>query len=450
MLLRHFLQENPVTRNCLVYYLLLWFTTSVVVTNSQGFSYNPPPLISFPIQIFVVIFISKILPLIVSGPLQILQTFTAVFLTIPTVALTFSNASNIEFRYRIMGLILVLLNQVLICFFQGNKIWLFVENRKLSLSIRSIAFFLSGIVFVVFIVTLASGVLDLSFVTLGEIYTKRSELKMILSEPDLRFLGYLLGWLGGITVPIIFYFGIKIRNWLILAISLLFFLGSYVLTAQKWIIASGALILILHLISSSARGSVILTKSIFQAFNWLIVALISLQSIFPKYSIADLGVRRSLLDPSIMLQYYVKFAGNYPPQWWADSKISRYFLKEDPIPVSTIIGERYFNVPSTFFYPKGGSTNATGGTIADAIAQGGVIGFFFISLLLIGVFYVLQILSSGRDRSITFVLCGFILEMLVEGTFHTLLLSRGLILIFVVFLLLPKVTNLEAKSKQTG
>jgi hypothetical protein len=334
-------------------------------------------------------------------------------------------------------------------FFHGKENFIFVENRRISLPISSMAYLLSFVVIALFIYSLISGVFDFSFVTFNEIYTKRSELKVKLDDTELRFLGYLVGWLGGLSIPIIFYLGIKSRNWLILTMSLFFFLGSYLLTAQKWIIASCLLILILHLISLTAKRDIIHTKNLFVGFNWLIFVLISLQSLLPTSRLVDLGVRRALLDPSIMLQYYVKFSGDYPPQWWSDSNVSRILFDSDPIPVSQIIGERYFNVPSSFIYPKGEFPNATAGAIADSIAQGGIVGLFIVSLALIGVFYVLHTLSIGRNRSIVFVLSGLMVEMLVEGTFHTLLLSRGLILIFFVFLLLPTTNNPNAKTART-
>lgn len=417
---------------------MLWFTIFEVTSVSQGFAYNPPPLISIPLQILIVLFISKLLPLVVSGPLQVLQTFTAVFLTIPTVVLAFTNALNIEFRFRFLGLIYVLLNQVLVSFFHGEREWLFAKNRKLRMSLPNIGWLLSCLVVALFAFSLTSGVLDLNFVTFNEIYGKRSDLKVMLGDSDMWFLAYSLGWLGGICVPIVFYIGIKSRNWLMIILSLFFFLGSYLLTAQKWIIASCALILFLHLISLFAKENLVPTSNVFVGFNWLILILIFLQSFFSRIPLVDLGIRRALLDPSIMLQYYVKFAGNYPPQWWSDSNLVRSVFNTDPMPVSQIIGERYFEIPTSFIFPKGESPNATGGAIADSIAQGGIIGLLIISLTLICVFYGLHFLSIGRDRSIVFVMSALFVEMLVEGTFHTLLLSRGLILIFVVFLLLPK------------
>jgi hypothetical protein len=192
------------------------------------------------------------------------------------------------------------------------------------------------------------------------------------------------------------------------------------------------------LISRFSEQDGVLSSHVLIGFNSLIIGLISIQSLFPKSPMVDLGVRRSLLDPSIMFQYYMKFVGNYPPQLWSDSNISRFFLNNDPTPVSRIIGDRFFNIPSLHIYPRTGSSNATSGSIADSLAQGGIVGFFLISLSIIGVFYILHILSVGRDFGIVFVLSGLVVEMLVEGTLHTLLLSRGLIFVFILFFFLPK------------
>ncbi len=437
-LLGKYIWASPMRRNCVVYWALLWFSVSQVVTNSQGFNYNPPKLISIPIQLLIVLFVSKLLPLRILGPLQALQIFTAIFLTIPTTVLAFTNSTNIEDHYRYFGLIVVLLNQTLVSLFNGKADYAFVENRRLTFSISVIAYFFISIVLAAFIVALLSGILDLKFVSFSEIYSKRAALAESLKNPELTYVRYALGWAGGVFIPIIFYFGIKLRNWLIATLSIFLFLGGYLFTSQKWIIASCFLILLLHLISRFSDQYFVTTSHVLLGFNSLIIVLISLQSILPKLPLVDLGVRRSLLDPSIMLQYYVKFLGFYPPQLWSDSNISRHFFNDDPAPVSRIIADRFFNTPSLSIYPRTASSNATAGSIADSLAQGGIIGFFLISLSIIGVFYILHILSIGRNPSIVFVLSGLIVEMLVEGTLHTLLLSRGLIFVLILFLLLPK------------
>jgi hypothetical protein len=152
-----------------------------------------------------------------------------------------------------------------------------------------------------------------------------------------------------------------------------------------------------------------------------------------------MGIRRTLLDPSIMLQYYVKFSYLDSLRWWSDTNIGRYLSNSDSVPASNAIGERYFNQPEIHIYPVRASANAASSSLADSIAQGGPLGMIFYSLVIIAFFYLLHILSVGRDLSIVFVLSGLVATMLFEGTLHTLLLSRGLIVVVLVFLLLPRV-----------
>jgi hypothetical protein len=197
------------------------------------------------------------------------------------------------------------------------------------------------------------------------------------------------------------------------------------------------LVVFFKLIDRFNVSKIISTANVFRGFNSMIILLIALQTFVQRFPWMDMGVRRALLDPSIMLQYYVKFSCNYPLQWWADSNFSRIFSHADPISVPRIIGDRYFNIPSRFIFPRRGSSNATAGSLADSIAQGGIIGLLFTTLGVLGFFYLLNVLAVGRNRSIVFILSGLAVEMLVEGTLHTSLLSRGLIIIPIVFFLLP-------------
>lgn len=446
LLVSDFLRRESGRRNTLIYWFLLSFVITEVVTSSQGFNFSPPPLISIPIQVLLVIFIAELLPKVVLGPIQVLQIMTALLLTIPTIILTFTNSTNIELRFRLFSLIIVLTNQVMISFFDGSKGWHRIERRNLAISEKNIAYLLMSITIFCMVIALYSGVLNLNFVSFSDIYIRRSELMTAIGNSDLKFLAYVLGWLGGAIIPITFYFGIRTRSVFIILSSIILIACSYVLTAQKWILASLLLILVLHLITRMGNRTQIFTKDVFIGFNYLITILIFAQAILPKLPVLDLGVRRAILDPSIMLQYYTKFTDYYPLQWWSDSNFSRFFSNSDPTPVSKIIGDRFFNLPSRYIYPSGTSSNATAGSIADSIAQGGVLGLLVISLILVGVFYILHILSIGRNLAIVFVLSGLFVEMLVEGTFHTLLLSRGAILIFLVFLLLPRLQDAPTYS----
>jgi hypothetical protein len=412
-----------------------------VQQRSQGFQYTPLPLFSIPIQVIVILFISNLLPRSISGPMQVLQTLTALFLSIPTVILSFTNAPNIEFEYRVLCLLYVLLNQILIGFFAVNRGSEIASNRKFTLPLNLIAYLLIFVVLICFFLIVQSEVINTNLVTFDLLYSRRYEMAETLKNPELAYLSYVLGWAGGISVPLIFYFGIKARSKVIVVISMCFGFFGYIVTSQKWILASFFLVVLLHLISRVDNLRFINTNKVVRGFNFLICLVLSIQAIIYKFPWVDLGIRRSLLDPSIMLQYYVKFSSNNPPRWWSDSIFFRFFSDTDPIPVSKAIGARFFNQPAIHIFPVNDSANATAGSLADSIVQGGLFGMFAYSLAIVAFFYLLHLLAFRRDISIVFVLCGLVTAMLMEGTLHTLLLSRGLVIILLVFFLLPNVRN---------
>ena len=442
-----YVQEDPIRRSCIVYWLLLWFTISEVQQASQGFKYTPFPLYSIPIQVIIVLFVSNLLPRSITGPIQVLQTFTALFLSIPTVVLTFTNSYNVEFKYRVLCLLYVLLNQILIGFFSANKSRGIISNRKFTLPLTHIAYLLIFVVFICVLLIIQSGIINVNLVSFDQLYSKRYELTNTLKNSELNYLNYALGWAGGILVPMIFYFGIKARYKAIVVFSICLILFGYIVTAQKWILASFFLVVLLHIISTLDDSKFINTNIVVRSFNYMICLILSLQAIINKFSWVDLGIRRPLLDPSIMLQYYVKFSSDNPPQWWSDSIFFRFFSDTDPIPVSKAIGERFFNQPEIHIFPVNVSANATAGSLADSIVQGGLLGMLAYSLATIGFFYLLQLLALRREFSIVFVLSGLVAAMLVEGTLHTLLLSRGLVIILLVFFLLPNVSNPHSQSE---
>ncbi len=431
--------RDCVRKNLLAYWLLLWFVVSTIVPSAQGFKYNPPPLISIPVQVLIVLFISNLLPRTISSPIHVLQVFSAIFLSIPTVIVSFSNWTAIEWRYLALALLYVLLNQVLVALFSGKKNLPIVNMRRIQISLMSIAYFLITITLVCFALILNSRVISIDFVGFDEIYPQRSELMAALVNSDSNYLGYTLGWVGGILLPIVFYIAIKERNRVIGALSVVLCFCSYVVTAQKWIIASFILIIFLHSISKVDASSLISVGKVLQGFNFLILSLIALQAVFYKIRFVDLGVRRAMLDPSIVLTYYVKFSSENPLRWWSETSPGRFLTSSDAVPVSNAIGERYFNQPELQIYPIGPAANLASSSFADSIAQGGVLGLLIYSLIIIGFFYLLQAFAVGRDLSFVFVLSGLVATMIFEGAFHTLLLSRGLIVVFFIFIFLPKV-----------
>ena len=74
-------------------WLLLKFTEAFGAVTAPGLVYSPSKylLFSFAIEILALALLTKLLPREVKGPLDILQTFSAIFLTIPLISITFTN-----------------------------------------------------------------------------------------------------------------------------------------------------------------------------------------------------------------------------------------------------------------------------------------------------------------------------------------------------------------------
>lgn len=162
-----------------------------------------------------------------------------------------------------------------------------------------------------------------------------------------------------------------------------------------------------------------------------------MQTLFLKFRIIDLAIRRSLLDPAIMMQHYVQFTREYPLKFWSDSKIGQFLMTEDVVPASRIIGDRYFNVPRRFIFPQELHANATSGAVADSISQAGFLGLLVTTLLLFLFFLLLEILSKDKSAVLVLCICALTVQMLIEGTLHTLMLTRGLILVPLILYFLP-------------
>jgi hypothetical protein len=255
------------------------------------------------------------------------------------------------------------------------------------------------------------------------------------------FIGYSIGWLGGILTSLLFLFAFFDKRWVSVAISLLVALGVYMGAYQKWILGTIPFLLLMLAIARSHQDGKLQTVRVFKAFALLVFLSHVIKSIFRLQIAVDLPIRRAILDPAVMFQYYVQFAQEYDYQFWSDSKISRFFNPGPEQTVAQIIGERYFNLPNYFFLERPPAMNATSGLLADGIAQAGLVGLLVSSCLMFILFWLLSLLSKGRDFTIVFAITGLTFIILMEGVLHTNLLSRGLILVPIVMFFLPRVRS---------
>jgi hypothetical protein len=73
--------------------------------------------------------------------------------------------------------------------------------------------------------------------------------------------------------------------------------------------------------------------------------------------------------------------------------------------------------------------NATGGAVADSIAQAGILGLTITSCLLFFFFLFLGKLCAKIDTWLMFSISALTTYIICEGTFHTSIFSRGLVIV---------------------
>ena len=359
-------------------------------------------------------------------------------LTIPTIVIAFTNPNFVSNW--------ISLYAVIVCFSFHLFFQLFftlLKNQKsriipqAGMSLPRLQLLVLVILILVVSLILLYGDFNSSFSNFSNLYANREIFVQSSKFDNSLFLGYAIGSLGWILVPVLCLLGIFTRNFLHIAISL--FAAAYVfsLTSQKWIFASIFLVICLTTLAIKNKSHQIPGGSFVNFFNGLITTTLLISPINSVFPLVDLVVRRAILDPAITLQFYVKYSFDFPFRFWRDTLVFRIFSGEGGAPASEIIGDRYFSIPEKMFFSKKLPGNATAGAIQDSLAQAGFAGLLLTTFLLFLFFRMLDIFSSGKNSKIVFVVSAMISPLLIEGTLHTLLLSRGLILIPFFFLLLP-------------
>jgi hypothetical protein len=424
--------RKGLTRSILFYSFSLYFVVTYVQQDSQGYYFVPAPIYLILIQFAQVLILVKLLPSRICRPVDVFQIFTAIFLTIPTLITSFTNSERVGHFESFGSSFAVLFNQLIL--FSLGKIFSKTPSERKNVFNKSridlVLVFLmllsaSIVIYVLSTIQIAS------FFGFEEVYDRRVEFMNIVSKPGGSILGYGIGILGGTLVPLILIWGLFRKSYPLIVYASLLGILVYLGAAQKWVIGTSILVLILFRIYRESSSQVLSSYSVFNTFSILVWILILLDPLFRSFRLVDLGVRRLLLDPSITLQYYVAYSKDYTLRYWQDLTPVQWLLNKSPssdLP-ATIIGERYFYVPDKFFLPGSSTMNATGGAVADSIAQAGILGLTITSCLLFFFFLFLGKLCAKIDTWLMFSISALTTYIICEGTFHTSIFSRGLVIV---------------------
>jgi len=433
--------SDPLLRSFSAYCIALTVFVSNITTSSPGYSFLPGVSWTFLIEITILFCIYKLIPKTCETTLQVLQVIVALFLTIPSSILVFHNQYFQDLKLQISVVISLLIVQYLLHFLTEQIPRKKYLINRVGLSLENLARLFVLLVFVVVVLILMSKGLEFRIVNFTDIYVYREKMRVALQEIRSMPLNYAMGFLTGLIPGILMGFYLLLRKKYLLILSVLTALLAYISSFQKGVIASLFLVVLFFLISRGNSEEFVPSRKIFNFFNGIIILSFPITIFAPSLNAADLMVRRPLLDPSIMYQYYLRFSTEFPSLKWSDISIPGFETRQSVSSAGEIIGDRYFYSPS-IPYPKSlPRMNATSGAWADSLAQFGIFGLILTTILVFAFFYTLQLFSEGRDIKFAFILTGLSATLLMEGTLHTSMLSRGLILVPILMLLLENRTS---------
>ncbi len=426
---------NPVRRAIIFYFISIQFFIIFVQTSFTGFNGTPQKIYWIPVQIASCVLVSKLSPTKVTNPIELLLVFNVIFLTVPVIATSFSNEIYGVGRVEVLSVFLVLLNQlILFCLYSilNNRVFHFRLILVNPVRIIQILQYLTLILFIFVGYKLGFNLHPSSF---DDLYENREGLQENLLSIDSALLNYSSGWINGLLIPITLSMALFLKKYLSFAISCVFAILIYSQSFNKYVLAAIFFAIILNLIFQPTSFEYITSKRFYSFFTWLIYLGAILKTITSNYNVGDFAIRRVLLDPSVMFQHYVRFSQEYQLNWWRDSRI--FGGTSTDVAVSEIVGQRFFNIPEFLVLKSELSMNATAGAAADGIAQGGVFGLVIASIGTFIFFWLLNCLTVGKNRGLALILSAISAHVIMEGTLHTSMLSKGLILIPVLCYLLP-------------
>lgn len=165
-------------------------------------------------------------------------------------------------------------------------------------------------------------------------------------------------------------------------------------------------------------------------FSTLVLFSLLEYIIFKSYYIVDFLIRRLMFLTNKINYFYYNYFSQHEPDFYRQSFL-RYFGFSSPykIKISNLIGQEYFN---DFSY------SANSGLVSEALANWGYIGIFILPIILALLFKIFDICCYKIQTKIYIALMIYISYILFTAFIPTALLTHGLIVLCMFFILIPK------------
>lgn len=258
-------------------------------------------------------------------------------------------------------------------------------------------------------------------IDLKDIYTIRSYFSTVERS---TFVRYLIDP-AAIVIPVGIVHFFQNRRYVVVSLLVLIQLAIYAMGAHKFV---------LFLLVLTLLASIFYKKKYFDMIPLGLVALNLIAFLEPygtkKHSmIVDYIQRRVLFVPSFLSFKYYEFFTTHAIDYFKQSFLRHLGIRSAySTTIPKVIGEVMLNE----------STHANTGLIGDAFQNLGVVGLVIFPLLLVGFLFFFDYCSRDIEPSIMFVTSVILAIKFISGTFTSILLSGGVLIVCIYLYLYPR------------
>jgi hypothetical protein len=239
--------------------------------------------------------------------------------------------------------------------------------------------------------------------------------------------GYFVPWVGNVVYPFLIALGLVHRRWHLVALGIAGDLLVYSIAGYKSVLFAIALTPAIYAVVTWARPRMgpVLTWATVGMIGATVVATWLSGSLWPL----ALFVTRLLAVPGQMAAYYYDFFSSHDTYLLSASFLRWFISPPYDLDPPHLIGAVYLHSPTT---------DANANLWADAMANFGLLGIVPFSVVLGGVLWVIDSVSSGRDLRVIAPTLGLMGIILGNGAVFTTILTLGVGLAIILIALMPR------------
>ena len=276
---------------------------------------------------------------------------------------------------------------------------------------------ISNIFAIISVVVIAISALSFGIASLKldyqTIYIQRLNLRNIVKEGS--FLGYALNNVEQLLLPSLFVFGLYLKNWKVVFVSVSATFVYVSFSGSRSTIAMLVLMTVIYLFHGNVFNVKIIKSILVMTFSLFCTLTYFFRNTETGNIVYDL-ILRTVVVPGVGSIKYVEFFNSFGTTDFKQSRIIANLFNESPIPVTYILGKLFFN---------NSLQNFSSNIWCDALISAGILGVILVSISLGLVLLIIRILLTNQPKVLVYPIYGYVTLNFVEQSFLTAFLSSG-------------------------